>query len=260
MAWIAHIFLLFTYYFEYYLPYNLELTDKITTFMADYKQLKDNLIMKKVLLLTFFAVMSLTISAQNKSISIKPEISTLMSQKLARACKKYPKTMGMALVKSNDIHNDNQYNASLFLMEKGSDKICEKLLMYLHEIHGAKLDSKLLNIGFTKKEVEIAKKRIEYKSKIPVATVLMSKKLALACKNYPQTMGRAFALCTKSETTSALNWKIALLEEGDEELCEKLLVYLYDITKDDFAENLTAIGFDDNEVNLSKKIVAFAAK
>jgi hypothetical protein len=132
--------------------------------------------------------------------------------------------------------------------------------MYLHEIHGAKLDSKLLNIGFTKKEVEIAKKRIEYKSKIPVATVLMSKKLALACKNYPQTMGRAFALCTKSETTSALNWKIALLEEGDEELCEKLLVYLYDITKDDFAENLTAIGFDDNEVNLSKKIVAFAVK
>ena len=125
-------------------------------------------------------------------------------------------------------------------------------------MHGKNFSKKLLEIGFNNNEISIAKRLVDYKSKIPVATVLMSQKLAIACKKYPQTMGMALAMSSKAETTGALKWNIALMEEGNEELCEKLLVWLEDITEEDFAENLIAIGFTTKEVELAQSIVAYA--
>lgn len=188
----------------------------------------------------------------------KPVVTVNMGQKLARACRKFPKTMGMSLVRCNNIQNDNQYNASLFLLEKGSDKVCDKFIVYLSNVHGKNFSKKLLEVGFNNNEIAIAKNLVDFKSKIPVATMAMSQKLAIACEKYPQTMGRALAMSTNAETTGALKWNIALMEEGDEELCEKLLVWLEDITEEDFADNLIAIGFNAKEVELAKSIVTHA--
>lgn len=214
-----------------------------------------------ILLLTILlpaGVMSQTAQKQSNNTTKKPVITVTMGQKLAKACRKYPKTMGMSLVRCNNIQNDNQYNASLFLLEKGSDKTCDKFVVYLSDVHGKNFSKKLLEIGFNNNEISIAKRLVDYKSKIPVATVLMSQKLAIACKRYPQTMGMALAMSSKAETTGALKWNIALMEEGNEELCEKLLVWLEDITEEDFAENLIAIGFTTKEVELAQSIVAYA--
>ena len=218
--------------------------------------------MNKLIILLLTILLPIGVMSQNSQKQLdkatqKPVITVAMGQKLAKACRKYPKTTGMALVRSNDVQNENQYKVSLFLLEKGNDKTCDKLIVYLSNIHGNNFSKKLVEIGFNKNEIAIAKKLVDYKSKIPVATVAMSQKLAIACKKYPQTMGMALAMSTNAETTGALKWNIALMEEGDEELCEKLLVWLEDKTESDFADNLVAIGFNNKEVELAKKIVVY---
>ena len=211
--------------------------------------------MWKIILLLILIFLPIETQSQNSNQVEKPAITVAMSQKLARACKRYPKTMGIALSKSTNCQNKNQYDLNLILLEKGSEQVSEKLIIYLSGTYQNGFAKKMSEIGFSSKEIEIANNVVEYKSKIPVATLAMSQKLARACKRYPQTIGKALVICTNSDSASALNWNIALLEDGDEELSEKLLVCLESITGNEFADNLQAIDFNVNEVELAKRIV-----
>ena len=91
----------------------------------------------------------------------------------------------------------------------------------------------------------------------PVVTTLMSKKLAYACRRYPQTMGMLLAQSTGAETPLALAWKLELMDEGAPEICEKLLWDIYNITEPLFQENLQSIGFSSYEISLSVKLVTY---
>lgn len=91
----------------------------------------------------------------------------------------------------------------------------------------------------------------------PIVTTMMSKKLANACRKYPQTMGMLLARSTGAETTGDLKWKLLLMDEGDPAICEKLLWDLYEVTNPLFQENLQSIGFDNSEITLSTKLIAY---
>ena len=92
----------------------------------------------------------------------------------------------------------------------------------------------------------------------PVVTTLMSKKLAYACRRNPNTWGMALGYCTGAETVGDLKWKLALMDEGDPDLCEKFLVHLFNNNGVRTPGYLTSTaGFTEEEVQLAIRIIQY---
>ncbi len=91
----------------------------------------------------------------------------------------------------------------------------------------------------------------------PELTTQMGRKLALSCKMYEATMGRAFVFCNKIETKKVLDEKLAKLKAGDKELIGSFLEYLSEITEDEFKDNLLAIGFTTEEADMSAAYIVY---
>ena len=92
----------------------------------------------------------------------------------------------------------------------------------------------------------------------PVVTTLMSKKLANACRRNPNTWGMALGYCTGAETVGDLNWTLALMDEGDPEICEKFLLQLYSSNGyRTFLYLEDTAGFTDEELQIATKVVKY---
>lgn len=92
----------------------------------------------------------------------KPVVTTLMSKKLAYACRKYPKTMGMILAYSTGADTPLALAWKLELMDEGAPEICEKLLWDIYENTDPLFQENLLSIGFTYSEVVLSTQLITY--------------------------------------------------------------------------------------------------
>lgn len=92
----------------------------------------------------------------------KPVVTTLMSKKLAYACRINPQTMGMLLAQSTGAETQLALAWKLELMDEGAPEICEKLLWDLYEITDPLFQENLQSIGFNSYEISLSVKLVTY--------------------------------------------------------------------------------------------------